>query len=240
MCFGQKKNQSFEKIIRTIEFQANSPDTTIKVIKFDFDGTQMETFTTYISDPIKIDTNRISDVETSIEYTWKDKSMSITKEIITPNQIVNIGFDKNGSDTFFFSSFNLGKEGLPIDGIIINHGDSSICLIKEYYSLDEFREIQTNILRDSEFLDLYGIVEFRSKRSLTITDTQDDRNRIEISLNKNCQPKKIVKYDWHPYHQMNFINKYTYKYKSNKLVELKNIDTYGDLEMIRTIEYKMK
>jgi len=48
----------------------------------------------------------------------------------------------------------------------------------------------------------------------------------------------IIKKEWHKYHNMIFENKYSYKYKGYKLVEIKNMDMDGDLEMIRTIDYK--
>ena len=39
---------------------------------------------------------------------------------------------------------------------------------------------------------------------------------------------------------MIFVNKCSYKYKNDKLVEIKDVDMYWDLEMIRTINYMLK
>ena len=239
---GQDEPIGCEKQITTIEFYGNTSDTTIQNIKFDSQGNRIEELPKYISisNPIQIDTIRISDKEGRIEYTWEDNSKSVTKEFKTHKKEIRIGIDNNGIDTIYYSEFNFNDEGFPIKGIIINYGDTSKYEIFDNISMNEIIEIQSNIITESGFIDFSGIIQIPSRRKVMITELEERRNTIEIQLNNKLKPKKVIKREWHEYHKMIFENKYSYKYKDDRLVEIKNVDMYGDLEMIRKIDYKLK
>lgn len=229
-----------EKLITTINYSVNSSDTTLTKIEYDSNGKRIKDNSRYISHPLRIDTIQVSDKEQLIEYIWEGNSKSVMKETNTSTEIVKIGYSRNGTDTTFFSSFKLSKKGLPVEGIIINHADTSKYVINKNFSLIEIRELQSNILSNSEFIEFQGIIQFQNRRYIKITDLNEQKDIIKIRLNKKLKPRKVIKRQWHDYHQMTFKNKYLYKYKANKLVKLKNVDNHGDIEMIRTIQYKLK
>jgi len=240
LAFGQIGNQGYEKIITTIEFFGNTADTSIITKNYDVNKKLIQDVPKNVSFPIRADTNKISNEITTIEYTWQDKLKSFYKEINTTKEVIKIGIDKNGRDTIYLLSFKLGKKGNPIKGIIINNGDTTKYKIEEKFTLNEIHEIHSNIIRESEFINFTGNVQFKNKRQISIIDSKDRRNEIEIILNRNLKPTKVIKRQYHNYHKMVFTNKYYYKYDSDKLVEIKNIDDYGDIEMIRRIEYKLR
>ena len=242
ISYGQDDVGGYEKQITTIEFYGTTSDTTRQIIKFDSQGNQIEELPKYISisNPILIDTIRTSDIERRIEYTWEDNSKSVTQEYKTHKKEIRIGIDKNGIDTTYYSEFNFNDEGFPIKGIIISHGDTSKYEIFDNISLNGVFEIQSNIISKSEFIDFTGIIQILNRRKVIVTELEERRNTIEIWLNNKLNPKKVLKREWHDYHKVIFKNKYLYKYKDDRLVEIKNVDMYGDLEMIRTIEYIQK
>lgn len=238
LSYGQNGTNGYLKQITTIQFYGKTSDATINYIRFDSHGNRIEELSKYVSSPIQIDTIRVSDKERRIEYTWEDKSISITQEFKTFEKQIRLGIDKNGKDTIYYSEFNFNDEGFPINGIIINHGFTSKYEISDHISMSEIIEIHSNIISDSEFVDFSGIIQFISRRKVIIAELEEPRNTIEIHINKNLKPNKVIKREWNEYHNMTFENKYSYKYKDDKLVEIKNVDMNGDLEMIRTIEYK--
>ena len=237
--FGQKDVNGFLKQIITIEFYGNTSDTTIQNIEFDSNGNRLNESSNFISflNPILIDTIKFSDNETKIVYTWQDNTTSVIEEFKTLKKHVKIRIDNNGRDTTYFSKYNINDEGFPRSGIIIIHGDTTKFESSDNISLFELMKIRSNIINESEFIDFSGIIQIPSKRKVLISELEEPRNTIEIYLNKKLQPKKIIKKEWHDYHKMIFKNKYSYKYKDGKLVKIKNVDMFGDLEMIRTIDY---
>ena len=238
ISYGQNETNGFEKEIITIEYFGSNSDTTFQIIPYDVNGNRIEAKSQYISNPIKTDTTYISGSEMIMEDIWEDNSRTIRKEINSPRNLTKIGIDRNGIDTIYFSEFKLGMNGLPLEGIVVNHGDTTKYEINQNLSIEEMNEIHAILLRDSEFIDFRGIIQIPNTRKIIITEPEEPRNTVEIRLNKKLQPKSVIKRQWHEYHKTIFVNRYSYKYQNDKVVEIKNVDMYGDLEMTRTIDYK--
>lgn len=222
--FCQIVHTAYEKHITTVEFYGNTSDTSLQIIKFDSIGNIIHEPSGYItiSTPMKMDTTNISENERRIESTWRDGTTSVTMEINRGNEQIIIV--QRGSDTLFYSRFNYDNEGYPVSGIVVNNLDTSRYRIAEKISMDEIKEIHSNVLRESEFVNFVGEIEFLNRNEIRITDLEEPKNTIKIELLQNLKPKMIVVSKWHDYHKMVFKNRYSYKYENNKLVEIKNTD----------------
>lgn len=237
---GQEETNGYEKIETTIDFFATPSDTTIRKTQYDVKGNQNEQLPKFITEPDRIDTIQISDSERIIEHVWPDKSKSVTKEINTSNYLVKIGIDRNGIDTIYYSKFELGRIGRPLNGIVINHGDSTKYEVNETFSIEELNEIHSVLNSESEFITFRGVIRIHDREQISISDIEEPRNSVTLKLNEQLKPTVALKREWHEYHQKVFENRYSYKYEDNRLIEIRNRDEDGDLEMIRTIEYIVK
>lgn len=236
--YCQVVHTGYEKHITTVEFYGNTSDTSLQIIKFDSIGNIIpepsENIT--ISTPMKMDTTNISENERRIESTWRDGTTSVRMEINRGNEQIIIV--QRASDTLFYSRFNYDNEGFPVSGMVVNNLDTSRYRIAAKISMDELKEIHSNVTRESEFVNFVGEIEFLNRNEIRITDLEEPKNTIKIELLQNLKPKMIIVSKWHDYHKIVFKNRYSYKYENNKLVEIKRTDMFGDLEMKKIIEYK--
>ena len=233
----QNEMNGYEKRITTINYIGPNADTSIQIIQYDINGNQIERISKYITSPIAADTIYVSDNEIIIEHSWDDNSKTTTREINLLTELTRIGIGRNGTDTIYYANYELGENRMPIKGIVINQGDTIKYEANENFTYDEINKIQSNIIRDSEFINLDGRIEFQSRKQIVVTHIKDTRNTTQIQLDNNLNPTTAIKKEWHEYHKIVFENEYSYHYEEDKLVRIENRDEEGDLEMLRTIEY---
>lgn len=237
---GQVENEAFVKIITTIEYLGQNPDTTFAIVEYGENGKRGEALSVNVRLPVSVDSIQVSEGELIIESIWGDGTKSIFKETKSETELIRFGMDRNGRDTTFFSSFELSQNGKPIKGVIKNFFGFYKYKVNEMFSLDELSMLDLNLRQESDFWDFSGDVDCQGRTKIVISSPEDKRNRMEITVNDDLKPVKIIKRQWHDFHQQVFEDIFYYKYEANRLVEIRNLESDGELVMLKTIEYKRK
>lgn len=223
------------KTITMIEFYGSVSDTIVEEIQYNLEGEQINLPQNVIS-AISVDSLEHSDTTVVIKYCWQGGEVSYLKEFHGDKESVILGLE--GLDTIYHLVYRYDEKGFLLEVEKQSYFDRLKYYVNGQFSVEEFKEVVARVLEEEDVLKDRDVVRVINRRTLVGINTKNPKNKSVIVLNKRLQPKKVLRFEWNDYHQTLFKSTYIYGYKSGKLVRVKLIDHYGDIEMLKKIEYR--